>query len=118
MLRMSFILYVFYTILISGNSFLLQKMKTHTHSHRQTDNVFEIDHDHDNSKKEIELFHLGSFPRLYYPNENGQLTWYPIGFSKDFGIKPTKITIRDINYIVWKDKSSYYGIRDCCSHQG
>ena len=65
-----------------------------------------------------DFFHFGTFPRLEDPNNNGQLTWYPIGFSKDFGIKPTKITIRDINYVVWKDKSSYYGIRDCCSHQG
>jgi len=65
-----------------------------------------------------DFFHFGTFPRLEEPNNNGQLTWYPIGFSKDFGIKPTKITIRDINYVVWKDKSSYYGIRDCCSHQG
>ncbi len=66
-----------------------------------------------------EFFHYGIFPRLDDgPNENGHLTWYPIGFSKNFGIKPQKITIRDLNYVVWKDKSSYYGIRDCCSHQG
>ena len=28
------------------------------------------------------------------------------------------ITIRDINYIIWKDKKTYYGMRDSCSHQG
>ena len=65
-----------------------------------------------------EFFHFGIFPRLEYPNDRGQLTWYPIGFSKDFGIKPKKVTIRDVNYVVWKDKTTYYGIRDCCSHQG
>jgi phenylpropionate dioxygenase-like ring-hydroxylating dioxygenase large terminal subunit len=65
-----------------------------------------------------EFYHFGNFPRLEYPNINGQLTWYPIGFSKDFGINPKKITIRDINYVVWKDKLNYYGLRDCCSHQG
>jgi phenylpropionate dioxygenase-like ring-hydroxylating dioxygenase large terminal subunit len=69
-------------------------------------------------QKKTEFYHFGIFPRLEYPNDKGQLTWYPIGFSKDFGMKPKKITIRDINYIVWKDKTTYYGIRDCCSHQG
>ena len=66
-----------------------------------------------------DFFYYGSFPRLDDgPNKNGQLTWYPIGFSKHFGMKPEKVTIRDTNYVVWKDKSAYYGIRDCCSHQG
>jgi len=65
-----------------------------------------------------EYLKLGNFPRLDKTNNKGQLTWYPIGFSKDFGIKPQKITIRDINYVVWKDKTTYYGLRDCCSHQG
>lgn len=65
-----------------------------------------------------EFFYFGNFPRLETPNDKGQLTWYPIGFSVDFGIKPKRVTIRDINYIVWKDKTTYYGLRDCCSHQG
>jgi len=65
-----------------------------------------------------EFYHFGTFPRLEEPNQNGQLTWYPIGFSKDFDINPKKITIRDVNFIVWKDKTSYYGLRDVCSHQG
>lgn len=74
---------------------------------------------YDESKqKKDNFFHFGSFPRLENPNDKGQLTWYPIGFSTDFGVKPKKITIRDINYAVWKDKTTYYGIRDCCSHQG
>jgi len=68
------------------------------------------------SKKDF--FYFGSFPRLEGPNNKGQLTWYPIGFSRDFGIKPKRVTIRDVNYIVWKDKTTYYGLRDCCSHQG
>jgi phenylpropionate dioxygenase-like ring-hydroxylating dioxygenase large terminal subunit len=72
-----------------------------------------------NEEKKNNLYHhFNLFPRLEYPNEKGQLTWYPIGFSKDFGIKPKQIMIRDTNYVVWKDKNTYYGIRDCCSHQG
>jgi phenylpropionate dioxygenase-like ring-hydroxylating dioxygenase large terminal subunit len=65
-----------------------------------------------------EFYYFGSFPRLDYPNDKGQLTWYPIGFSNDFTKKPTKIIIRDKNYIVWKDNNVYYGMRDVCSHQG
>jgi len=70
------------------------------------------------NQRETDFFHFGSFPRLDPPNENGQLTWYPIGFSTDFKSKPTKVTIRNMNYIVWKDKGDYYGMRDSCSHQG
>jgi phenylpropionate dioxygenase-like ring-hydroxylating dioxygenase large terminal subunit len=73
----------------------------------------------DNSIHNKNIFYrFATFPRLDEPNENGQLTWYPIGFKNDFGIKPKRITIRDINYIVWRDKTNYYGLRDCCSHQG
>jgi phenylpropionate dioxygenase-like ring-hydroxylating dioxygenase large terminal subunit len=61
---------------------------------------------------------FGEFPRLDPPNDKGQLTWYPIGFSDNFSKKPTKVTIRDKNYVVWKDQSEYYGMRDVCSHQG
>lgn len=71
------------------------------------------------SHKKYEFYHYGIFPRLDEgPNKKGQLTWYPIGFAKNFGMKPKKVTIRDTNYVVWKDKTAYYGIRDCCSHQG
>jgi len=64
-------------------------------------------------------YYFGSFPRLDAPNDKGQLTWYPIGFSRDFDKTPKKITIMDANYIVWKDKdNNYYSIRDSCSHQG
>jgi phenylpropionate dioxygenase-like ring-hydroxylating dioxygenase large terminal subunit len=74
-------------------------------------------------KNDLEIkqdnLYFSSFPRLDAPNEKGQLTWYPIGFSSDFNKKPTKITIRDVNYVVWKDKhNNYYSIRDSCSHQG
>jgi phenylpropionate dioxygenase-like ring-hydroxylating dioxygenase large terminal subunit len=65
-----------------------------------------------------DFYHYDIFPRLEIPNDYGQLTWYPIGFSKDFGKLPKQITIRDTNYIVWKDRTTYYGLRDCCSHQG
>lgn len=64
------------------------------------------------------FYRFGSSPRLDYPNSNGLLTWYPIGFKSDFGIKPKRITIRDVNYVVWRDKFNYYALRDCCSHQG
>jgi phenylpropionate dioxygenase-like ring-hydroxylating dioxygenase large terminal subunit len=75
-----------------------------------------IDKDINNTKKDF--YHFGILPRLEEPNINGQLTWYPIGFSKDFSKNSKKITIRDTNYAVWKDKFNYYAIRDCCSHQG
>jgi phenylpropionate dioxygenase-like ring-hydroxylating dioxygenase large terminal subunit len=71
-----------------------------------------------NEKTNDYLYNYGTFPRLDYPNENGQLTWYPIGFSNAFSKNPTQITIWDTNYIVWKDKTQYYGMRDACSHQG
>ena len=71
----------------------------------------------DSENKNI-FYHFNLFPRLEYPNDKGQLTWYPIGFSEDFCKNPKQITIRDTNYIVWKDKNVYYGIRDSCSHQG
>jgi phenylpropionate dioxygenase-like ring-hydroxylating dioxygenase large terminal subunit len=117
MLPIGFMLYFFYNFLIgSGNSFILQKPKVFRNIERSL--VLESNPVNEHTKKEIELLHFGSFPRLDFPNQNGQLTWYPIGFSKDFGIKPTLVTIRDINYIVWRDKSGYYGLRDCCSHQG
>jgi hypothetical protein len=71
------------------------------------------------TEDKIDRFVFGSFPRLDPPNEKGQLTWYPIGFSSDFNKKPKRITIRDVNYVVWKDKhNDYYSIRDSCSHQG
>ena len=44
--------------------------------------------DYYNNENKTVFYQLGTNPRLDYPNENGQLTWYPIGFSKDFGIKP------------------------------
>jgi phenylpropionate dioxygenase-like ring-hydroxylating dioxygenase large terminal subunit len=69
-------------------------------------------------ENKVENYYFGSFPRLDSPNDKGQLTWYPIGFSSDFSKKPNKITIRDVNYVVWKDKTTYYGMRDVCSHQG
>jgi len=69
--------------------------------------------------KPIPKFHrFGLHPRLESPNEKGQLTWYPIGFAKDFGRKQKRVTIKDVNYIVWRDKKDYFGLRDSCSHQG
>ena len=52
-------------------------------------------------------------------NIKGELTWYVIGFDTDFDIKlKKKITIRNKNYIIWKDGENYYGLKDACSHQG
>lgn len=65
------------------------------------------------------FFQLGNKPVLLGPNGKGQLTWYPIGFAGQFSYKkPERVTIRDVNYIIWKDGTQYYCIRDCCSHQG
>jgi vanillate O-demethylase monooxygenase subunit len=67
----------------------------------------------------LHFYNFGLKPVLLPPNENGELTWYPIGFSKDFSDKyPTKVKLRDINYSIWKDKSKYYCVSDVCSHQG
>jgi phenylpropionate dioxygenase-like ring-hydroxylating dioxygenase large terminal subunit len=98
----SFTSFRIFDIKIKNKNLALQNSETNKEHHNKT-----------------ELFHYGSFPRLDDgPNNKGQLTWYPIGFSKNFGIRPKKVTIRDTNYVVWKDKTNYYGIRDCCSHQG
>jgi nitrite reductase/ring-hydroxylating ferredoxin subunit len=96
------------------NKFILNNNNKNTIS----DNILFFENiNHDNIEKD-KFFNFNVFPRLDPPNENGMLTWYPIGFSSDFGIKPKRVTIRDINYIVWKDKTVYYGLRDACSHQG
>jgi len=65
-------------------------------------------------------YRFGINPTLQAPNQNGVLTWYIAGLPKDFKInKSVKVTIRDINYIVWRDiNNKYYGLRDVCSHQG
>ena len=67
-----------------------------------------------------QYYKFGNNPILLHPNENGELTWYPIGTPNDFNSYiPKKIKIRDINYSVWKDKNNtYYCLRDACSHQG
>ena len=58
-------------------------------------------------------------PKINKINKNGELTWYPIGLSNEFNYDiPKQVKIRDINYIVWKDKNGYYGLRDICTHQG
>jgi phenylpropionate dioxygenase-like ring-hydroxylating dioxygenase large terminal subunit len=72
-----------------------------------------------NDNNDEKFYRFGINPRLDELNNNGELTWYVIGTSCDFQInKPTVITIRDINYMVWRDSNSYYAIRDACSHQG
>jgi len=58
------------------------------------------------------------FPRIDANNVEGHLTWYPIGFPHDFTNSPKRTTIRDKNYIVWKQGNDYYALKDACSHQG
>ena len=65
------------------------------------------------------LYNFALNPRLEHPNQNGELTWFPIGFSHKFkDQKGYTITIRDINYYVWKNKNIFFAVRDACSHQG
>jgi phenylpropionate dioxygenase-like ring-hydroxylating dioxygenase large terminal subunit len=116
---------ILFFILGNTESFTSQQFIKNKFGLKTIHNNFAVQSDNINddvknvSNHKHEFFHYGIFPRLDDgPNENGKLTWYPIGFSKNFGMKPQKITIRDLNYVVWKDKTSYYGIRDCCSHQG
>jgi phenylpropionate dioxygenase-like ring-hydroxylating dioxygenase large terminal subunit len=70
------------------------------------------------SKNVDNYLNLGTNPTLAFPNDNGIFTWYPIGFAKDFSSHQKRITIRDINYIVWRENNKYYCLRDSCSHQG
>jgi phenylpropionate dioxygenase-like ring-hydroxylating dioxygenase large terminal subunit len=65
-------------------------------------------------------YKFASNPTLQPPNENGELTWYPIGTDRSFSYNyPSKVTVRGINYAIWKNRNgTYYGIRDACSHQG
>lgn len=58
-------------------------------------------------------------PKLNDINQHGELTWYAVGLSNEFNYnKPQKVTVRDVNYIIWKDNNGYYGLKDVCSHQG
>ena len=100
------------------NNFVKNKI-SHNSEKFMTLNVENILQNKENNETKQHAYYFGIFPRLEYPNDKGQLTWYPIGFSEDFNIKPTRVTIRDNNYIVWKDKdNNYFSIRDICSHQG
>ena len=115
-----------YTIL-----YFLNNCHSFLYSHKYIDNKINQDkfnvkiqqdvlqQNDDINEKKMNFYYFGTFPRLDPPNDKGQLTWFPIGFASDFGNKPTRITVRDVNYIIWKDKiNHYYGIRDSCSHQG
>ena len=112
----------FFFMLIIKNNFCF------LHTNKFIQNKIQQNGLENNSKDEIvnknqqeqnpDFYHFGLFPRLDAPNDKGQFTWYPIGFPNDFSKKPTKITIREKNYVVWKDKDDYYGMRDVCSHQG
>ena len=64
------------------------------------------------------------YPKLEYNNLTEQdkydLQWYVIGTPKDFATSvPTKATIWNKNYVVWKDTSGkYHALDDVCSHKG
>jgi phenylpropionate dioxygenase-like ring-hydroxylating dioxygenase large terminal subunit len=109
----------FFVFLTNTNSFFVKNsVSVKTLSIKKT--VLRLSENIDNSYiKPTPKFHrFGLHPRLESPNEKGQLTWYPIGFAKDFGRKQKRVTIKDVNYIVWRDKKDYFGLRDSCSHQG
>lgn len=101
-------LYFLYLPLIEG---LISQNNLNTHIHNELIKL-------DKSQQNSDFYQFGIRPRLETPNDKGQLTWYPIGFSHHFNKTPQRITIRDVNYVVWKDTKQYYSIRDCCSHQG
>lgn len=63
----------------------------------QTDSSVKID--------EKKFYHFDIFPRLEGPNEHGQLTWYPIGFSKDFGMRPKKLLLEILIMLYGKIKT-------------
>ena len=92
-----------FTCFLTVYPFKIPYMSLHTNNHPEQKDAF---------------YHFDRFPRLEYPNDNGQLTWYPVGFSKDFGTRVKRVTVRDVNFAVWRDKTDYYAVRDCCSHQG
>lgn len=115
---MNFYLLFILSNLFSGDAFFYNYKLSYKQICRKDKNkqIYKMDNDNDEDK--VNLYKYGNNPRLEYPNDNGQLTWYPIGFKKDFGKQPKRVTIRDNNYVVWRDSSSFYALKDCCSHQG
>ena len=117
---------------IKNNNIKDDKIKKCTlNDKNKTDNTNTCIHDDiQKSKEQVErmilndkdsyYYKFGKYPKLEFPNENGELTWYPIGTPNEFkSYKATLVKIRDINYSVWKDKNgTYYCVRDACSHQG
>jgi len=70
-------------------------------------------------KRKSNLYNFAMNPRLEHPNNHGELTWFPIGFAHKFKEeRGYPVTIRDINYMVWKHNKTFYAVRDACSHQG
>lgn len=52
-------------------------------------------------------------------NENGQLTWFPIGFAKEFKKNVKQFPeIKKKRYVAWRDDDKFYGLRDACCHEG
>jgi len=105
------------------NFFLIYSFKTNLYNFKYKTKLFTNNFKKDGNEvlnnEDNKFFRFGAFPRLDEPNEYGELTWYPIGLPNEFSrSKPNKITIRDINYIVWKDSCGYYALIDVCSHQG
>jgi len=114
---MNFYLFFILTNFFIGDAFLYNNVKYKEKIRMSTNDDKQICKMVTNDDKHI-FFKFGTNPRLEYPNENGQLTLYPIGFKKDFVKQPKRITLRDNNYVVWRDTSSFYALKDCCSHQG
>jgi len=107
----------FFVFFTNTNSFFVKNsVYTRKPALRLSENIDNIDNVY--IKPTPKYHRFGLSPRLDGPNDKGQLTWYPIGFAKDFGRKQKRVTIKDVNYIVWRDKKEYFGLRDSCSHQG
>ena len=64
------------------------------------------------------------YPKLTHETLTEQdkydLQWYVIGTPCDFSVdKPTKITVWNKNYIVWRNEDgNYVGLDDVCPHKG
>lgn len=115
------IINLFFFVFLTNTSSFFVKNSVYTRKTvlRLSDNAENTDNIENSNIKPTPNFHrFGLHPRLESPNDKGQLTWYPIGFAKDFGRKQKRVTIKDVNYIVWRDKKDYFGLRDSCSHQG
>ena len=73
---------------------------------------------------ELNMNRITEYPKLDINSLTEQdkydLQWYVIGTKTDFLInKPTKVTIWNKNYVVWRNENNTYcALDDVCSHKG